>query len=271
MEHRLGGPAFRWKRAQECAALPQPKRLTHLDEPTRQAAAYLRMCDRHGPERANSKYPLVAAACAVCQNDKMFEAFRVSLLGGLPSAELALRLDLSLEIIEVAEALFFDLGDQPQAAWISHHVVIPEVSTGSAEVAAKLKVAYHGGPLMARALLDAQDNLPLNDAQTLVDQELLLYAKLQAALEFELDAHSASEYIKHHLDYDLARRNIELEREKFQYECELARAQHAGNQDQQSADQQQLKDASPNDVCGEDVGAGERVELIASADSSTST
>ncbi len=238
MVRRLSGPGSRWNSAQKNAAWQQPSQAYQQDNVTRQAAAYLWTLRHHGPERAQQKYPLVPAAYALFQDDKLFETFRMSLLGKLPMAEIAERMDVAREIIELAEALFFDLGDQPSAAWLNHHVFAPEVKSGSTETAVKMKLAYHGGAMVTRDLLNAHDHLPLNEAERLVDQKLLLHAKLLAALEFDLDDSTAAEFIKNYLDYDLARRNIELEREKFQHECKLDRKQCAGKDGQHPTDVQ---------------------------------
>jgi hypothetical protein len=237
MEHHLGGPNYRWKHALQYAASPQLARPQHVDQIGRVAARYVRAYQHYGAERAKQKYPLIAAARALYENDQMLETFKLAVLGNLPQAEVAARLGVAVEIIEIAEVLFFQLGDLRESeAWLNCHVFLPAIKTGSTDSAAKMKLAYHGGPEMARELLDAQDGPPFGEAQRLVDQELLLHAKLQAALEFELDAASASEYIKYHLAYDLARRSIELEREKFQHECQLPREQRSGEGVQQPAD-----------------------------------
>ena len=68
----------------------------------------------------------------------------------------------------------------------------------------------------------------MDRARQLVDQELLLYAKFQAALAFDLDRKSAERFLKIYLDYNLKRKKIELEREKFRYQCELAGQRRSG-------------------------------------------
>ena len=75
---------------------------------------------------------------------------------------------------------------------------------------------------MARAMLDARDHLPIDDAKRLVDQEVLLHGKLQAALEFRLSEATAPQFLKTFLNYDLARKKLEFAREKFQHKCEVA-------------------------------------------------
>jgi hypothetical protein len=157
------------------------------------------------------------------------------LLGNLSKDEIATRLGVDEGVVEIAEALFFDIGAVRHATgWMNCHVFIPEVRAGDMELAAKMKLAFYGGPVMARALLGAEEHLPLDEAQQLVDQETMLHSKLQAALEFELDPSSAAEFLKNYLEYDLARRKLDFERQKFEHACELARERRKGDEVRQA-------------------------------------
>ena len=221
MEHRIGGPAYRWKLAQRYVA---SRSKMQLDEITQQTCAYMRIYRQIGWERATSEYPAIAAAVELSKNNCAFQSLKLSVLANLPRAEVAARLGVTQEIIEVAEKLFFEIHDMAEASsWMASHVFVPEAKFGSKELAARMKVAFYGGPVLAHALLDAGDNLPINDAQRLVDQETLLHSKLQAALAFDLDTKSAEEFLKIYLEYDLQVKQLQFEREKFQYECEQAR------------------------------------------------
>ena len=226
MEHRVGGPAYLWNLAKRLAKSPQGARTTRADELLQQATAYLQMCQRSGRELADSKYPTLAAACRLTENEASFRTLRLSILGSLPRSEVAARLSVEQHITDVAEALFFDVSGLSQASgWMNCHVFVPEAKHGSKELAAKLKLAHYGGPVVTRALLDGQGNLPMDGAQQIIDQELQLHAKLQAALEFDLDAHAAQQFLEVFLNYDLERKKLEFEREKFQLACAQAREQ----------------------------------------------
>ena len=64
-----------------------------------------------------------------------------------------------------AEKLFFDVRPALNASdWIMIHVISPEIEVGSPDFAAKLKVAYFGGPNVARAVLEAGTQLPVTVA-----------------------------------------------------------------------------------------------------------
>ena len=229
MEQCVGGPGYRWKLAQHRAFEQRSIWEQHLDEPSKQAVAYLRIYEQVGEQRANQKYPATAAACNLFRNEQAFQTLKLSVLGNIPRVETAARLGTDQEVIEIAEALFFDIRDMREAtSWMNSHVFMPEVKAGNINLAVKMKLAFYGGAVITRALFEGEENLPLDEAHRIVDQETLLYAKLQAALQMELDAASAGEYVKNYLEYDLARRQLQLDREKFQFTCEQAREQRAG-------------------------------------------
>lgn len=242
MEHRVGGPAFRWKIAKRLANSQRLVRSQQTDEQTQHASNYLRMYREVGREPAGRKYPTLAAACGLAENEQSFQTLKLSILGGLPRAEVAARLVAEQQVIDVAEALFFDIRGLSQASgWMNCHIFVPEARFGSKELAAKMKLAHYGGLVVARALLDGKDKLPLEEAQQIIDQELQLHAKLQAALEFDMDAQSAGQFLKVFLEYDLQRKKLQFEREKFQVECALAR-------EQRMADEADREDDSSNDA-----------------------
>lgn len=231
MEHRVGGPAFRWNLAQRFAASGRISRPWQVDKQVEQATSYLRAWQRAGRDHADAKHPIIAAACAVVENDQSLQLLKLSILGSLPRAEVAARLSVEQQVVDVAEALFLDITDLSQASgWMNSHVFVPEAKFGSKELAAKMKLAHYGGPVIARALLDGHERLPLKEAQQIIDQELLLHAKLQAALEFDLDTDTAQQFLEVFLKYDLERRKLEFEREKFQFECALVREQRTNDQ-----------------------------------------
>lgn len=228
--HSLEGPDFRWKLADKHHTLPRNNELwTWVDEPTRQAMEYLRMMRRenHASLPAQGKFPLVAAATELLRNKKAAETFKLSILGNLPQAEISSRLNIDQTTIETAEMLFFDIrGKREATSWMTCRVFVPVAKGGDVDLAVNMRLAFFGGPVMARVVLDARHNLPAEDAQRLVDQQMLLHGKLQAALDFSLNEGTCSQFIKLFLDYDLAKRRLEFAREKFQHKCELSRRQH---------------------------------------------
>ena len=128
------------------------------------------------------------------------------------------------------------------------------------DLAARMKIAFHRGPVGARAVLDAHDDLPMKEAQRLVDQEILLHSKAQAALEFELTEENSLKYLKLFTSYDIARKKLEFEREKFRYECELAQvtreAEAANDIEDGKGDAEDQHDDAPDDAFSERPSAG---------------
>jgi hypothetical protein len=103
-------------------------------------------------------------------------------------------------------------------------------------LAAKLKLAYFGGPIMARAILDARVRLPVEESDRLFDREILLHVKMQEALEAPLEEGERIEFLKLYLQYDINRRRLELDKKKFAHQCEQAgRQEESENQPQDTA------------------------------------
>jgi hypothetical protein len=255
MQHRVSGPAFRWKIAKGFANSQRTVRSQSSDEQIQQATAYLRMCEEVSREQADFKYPTLAAACRLAENEESFQLLKLSILGILPRAETAARLGINQQFVEVAEALFFDVDELRQASgWMNCHVFIPEAKFGSKELAAKMKIAHYGGPVVARALLDGHEKLPLDEAQQIIDQDLQLHAKLQVALQFDLDARSAQEFLKVFFEYDLQRKKLEFEREKFHLKCALAL-------EQRTAGEVDRKDKPSNDAARRQQNSSEENQV----------
>ncbi len=230
MNHSLKGPSFRWQLADKHCTMSRKSELwTWLDKPTQQAIKYLREMrrDNHGSGGARERFPIVAAALELRQDEKALETLKLSILGGLPSAEISSRMNIDQTVQETTELLFFDIrGKREATSWMTCRVFMPAAKDGDVDLAAKMKIAFFGGPVMARAVLDARDNLPFGDAQRLVDQEVLIHGKLQAAMEFRLSEATAPQFLKTYLNYDLARQKLDFAREKFQHKCELEQRKH---------------------------------------------
>lgn len=225
MEHRFRGPKWRYLLAERYAGSKAGSIPDELDHLTKATTDYLRLCQLagSGPDWAARKYPLIAAAFKFIQNEKVMERFKLSILGNLPLTEIAERLGVNEDVLATAEALFFDLtGMRHAATWMVCHVFMPETKAGDPDLGARMKIAFHRGRAGARSVLDAHDDLPMEEAQRLMDQEILLHSKVQAALQFELTEENSLEYLKLFTSYDIARKKLEFEREKFQYECEVA-------------------------------------------------
>lgn len=263
MEHRFRGPMWRYLLAEQYAGSKAGSIPDELDQLTKATTDYLRLCQLagSGPDWAAQKYPLIAAAFEFIQNEKVVERFKLSILGDLPLAEIAERLGVNEDVLATAETLFFDLtGMRHAATWMVCHVFIPETKAGDPDLAARMKIAFHRGRAGARAVLDARDDLPMEEAQRLMDQEILLHSKVQAALQFELTEENSLEYLKLFTSYDIARKKLEFEREKFRYECELAGltrdTEAASDIKDEKGDAEDQHDDAPGDASSERPSAG---------------
>lgn len=148
----------------------------------------------------------------------MAQQLRILVLANCPRDEIAARLQIDEQIVAVIEDLFFDIRWALDASsWIVCRVIIPEMQTGAWDASAKFRLAYYGGPVMARAILDARVRVPFDGADRLFDREVLLHVKLQEA---PLGDRERMEFLKFYLDFDIKRQRLELDKKKFAYKCE---------------------------------------------------
>ncbi len=232
MEHSQGGPSFRWKLAETYVAQRRKYR-AWLDETTQQAADYLCLVqkDSDGIVVAKAEFPMIAAACELMINRKTQEVFKLSVLGNLPGHDTCARLNVEPSVLDMAKALFFDLeGKREAISWITCRVIAPDQNEHGADFGAKMRLAFFGGPVVTQAMLQANEDLPFTEAQRLGDQELLLHAKLQAATEYQVTPANSQKFLEMYLDYDIRRKKIDLEREKFRHKCELSARQYEAKQ-----------------------------------------
>jgi len=221
MGHVVGGPDYRWRLAEQTVAGMRRQGIGHLDELTRETASYLSLCHDGHVIQAREVHPNIDAACNLFANQEAFNILKFAVLGTIPRPEIASRLNVDLDVISVAEALFFDLtGKREASSWMHAFVFVPEIKAGNVDTAARMRMAFAGGYIVARCLLDAFDGMPLEEAQRMLDLEVLLQCKVKAALELDLDVSQSAEFLKMYFDYDLSRRELDLERDKFKVQCQ---------------------------------------------------
>jgi hypothetical protein len=246
----MKGPAWRSQRAEQLASSRESARATRYDALTQDAVAYLRR-RRSGPDgqyRAVEQYPSLAAAYNVWGDEATAESLRLMVLARCSQQEIAERLQLDVETVSAVEGLFFDIRWALDAAnWIICHVIIPEMKSEAWDVAAKMRLAYFGGPGMAKAILDARLRLPFEEAGRLFDREVLLHVKLQEALEAPLTNGERMEFLKFYMDFEIKRQRLELDKRKFAYECR--RDEQRGVSDSQS------QEAATDDMKGDGSGS----------------
>jgi hypothetical protein len=216
MERCFCGPAWRYQAAVATARSGRNLRSASLDELTRRAADFFRMCHQayQGAELAAHRHPDIAAAAKVWANPTLSEHVQLLVLGDCPAGEIAGRLGLDEGVLAVVEGLYFDVRSGLDApVWIS--CVIAEVADrGHDDLAARMRACYFGGPHAARALLDARTGLPMAAAGRLAAASVLLHAKLMEVAEMPLDESQALEFLKLANETRLAEQCLALEREK---------------------------------------------------------
>jgi hypothetical protein len=218
----MKGPAWRSQRAEQLASSRESARATRYDALTQEAVAYLRR-RRSGPDgqrRADEQYPSLSAAYDAWADEATAESLRLLVLARCSQEEIADRLQLDVETVSAVEGLFFDIRWALDASnWIICHVIIPEMKSEAWDVAAKMRLAYFGGPGMAQAILDARLRLPFEEAGRLFDRQVLLHVKLQEALEAPLTNGERMEFLRFYMDFEIKRQRLELDKKKFAYEC----------------------------------------------------
>lgn len=239
MKRSFMGPACRFKEADRLAREGGPYAGRGVDGLTRQTAEYL---DIHrngdeGPSRSIRKYPEISAAFCAWNNGATADQLRILAIANCPQEEIAARLQINEQIVATIEKLFFDVRWALDGSdWVVCHVIIPEIRARAFDLAAKLKLAFFGGPIMARAILDARVRLPFEESKRLFDREILLHLKMQEALEAPLEEGERIEFLKLYLQYDINRRRLELDKKKFAHQCEQAgRREELENQPQDTA------------------------------------
>ena len=123
--------------------------------------------------------------------------------------------------VTAVEQLFFDVRPALSATvWIHTAVIAAVERRGDTELGAKLKVAYYGGPVVAKALVTADCRVPKEEAERLLAQEMLLYARFKAVLDYPLNEQQALEFFKLSLEYQHKRQVLELRKRQFAHRCE---------------------------------------------------
>lgn len=222
------GPDWRWQRALRLAQRGGEVHSLADDPLVRTAAAYLRLHGHSaGPQRAGKRFADVASAIARWSDADFQAKIKIVVVSGMPQADVAATLGVEPALVALVEALFFDVRPALAALdWILLSVIRPLERAGNLDLAAKIKVAFSGGPAAAKALVDGAVRVPQDIADRLQAQELLLHAKFQAALEYPLAAGDTLEFLKLALDYEARRERVALQRAALAHRCEEDRRRH---------------------------------------------
>ena len=115
--------------------------------------------------------------------------------------------------------------------WIVTRVIMEEADHGNDDLAARMRLAFFGGPTGARALFDSMARLPDLKVDRLFDVALLLHSKFQQACAMPLSVESSDEFLRLYLEVCVEEKRLDLEKQKLAFRmqrwsqrCELSRA-----------------------------------------------
>jgi hypothetical protein len=202
------------------------------------AARYLRCCHHHNPATAAARFPRIASAVAIWNDPATRETLQMLALADCPDEESAQRLNVSDDVIATAEGLFFDVRNRLTArVWILAHVLYVDPDGDAKPSLSRLMLAYYGGPVAIRLLLDAGSAAPLSQAESLCRLDPLLHIKTQEALDMPLTRKTQTRLLRAMMNHQLALRKFDLAKLKLQARMlqderkfELAKAKLAQSQ-----------------------------------------
>jgi hypothetical protein len=226
---RPAGPDWRWQRAVRLACTEPPVRPQGEDELVQQAIRFLRLRAqrRSGPAVASCRYPTIAAALELWTPPSTRVPLTILTISGMPREDIARQLDVLPDVVGATEDLFFDVRPALSApGWIHARVIAALMNEGDADVAAKVKTAYHGGPVVAKALVDGSIRVPKDAAERLHAQELLLHAKFTAAVEYPLNEKQNLEYLELCMEYMLKKEELDQAKRVFTQRCQEELRRH---------------------------------------------
>jgi hypothetical protein len=249
MARHLDGPGWRWETARRAATDGLSVSVAEADERIAKATEYIRLTEQSagGKFLAARKFPQIQAAVSAWHHPKFQPPLKIMILADSGRSDIAARVGLDEEIISTIESLFYDVRSARKAiSWVSCQVINAEERAGKVDLAARLWCAYFGGPLVAQLILDADDRLPIDEANRLFDQSIQLHLKVKEAMAIPLRSEeSLLEFTRLYLDYRCRIARLELDREKLRHRCEQdLRRQEVAKQPVDSANGREAKDPS---------------------------
>ncbi len=230
--HRgLLGPAWRMKLAQSIFRRP-PQRQPggHADRWFDDLCGYLALASDGdaGLLRARAKYPTIFQACELQEQPASVSPLKIMVVSDMALGEVQQRLGVEIAVVEAWEQIFYDVRDLRSASsWFAAHVIEPERAAGNLELVSELKLALGGGPVAARAILDCNETLPLDEADRLFQQKLKLSMKFDQAVEMPLTTNQDSlKFLRLYMQVELETKRLELASHKLQQRCDAQRDRH---------------------------------------------
>jgi hypothetical protein len=226
----LRGPAWRAEEAAKLAHGEEHSSVDGVDTHVMELHRFQRACSQGKAERARARAgcPAIAAACEFSQDDGAVACAKILTLGACQRSEIAERLGISEDTLEMWECLFFDVRTGlASTAWVQAQVIQPEIDRGDLELASKIKAAWAGGPTVAWGILDLGSRIPITVGEKLFDRSLTLHLNLDQAAAVPLQTNRAKiAFLKSCADLQLRERRLELEKQRFAQRCAEARDKH---------------------------------------------
>ena len=222
------GPAWRYELALWLPPRVAPRVAQSYDAHVRDLRTYLTLKGEGDLARAEQRVPAIAAADELNQNSDLTATIKFMVVGDLPCDEIAQRTGVPVAVLETWERCFFDVRDLREAtSWLSVHVIRKERRCGDPVLAGRLQLAACMGPVAVRAVLAAEEGLPIDEADRLFQQKLRLQVKMDEAIAMPLT--SDKELVKFFsratwMQVELKR--IELGTKKLEHKCAQARDRH---------------------------------------------
>jgi hypothetical protein len=154
-------------------------------------------------------------------NQQTTASLQLACLGRLAPEEVQARLGIEPAVLAAWQALDFDIADLEGAlGWLMDHVVAPERDPGHAQ---RLRFVLALGPSGARAVLDQQSGLPVDEADRLAQQQVALHFKMRDALDVPGQTPAQAErFIALFLRTRQREAELELRREELIQKCKSA-------------------------------------------------
>jgi hypothetical protein len=137
-------------------------------------------------------------------------------LADCDQVEIATRLGLRIEVVRTIEELYFDVRPMLDSVfWIVSKVIGGARAENDVEFVSRMKLAFFGGPHAVRAVLDANEIVPLEPAEQASLATVALFVKVQEVLALPVTSEHSLDFLKASAEIRLGEQRIALEREKL--------------------------------------------------------
>ncbi len=215
----IHGPEWRWREAQRRMAAQKPP-WPLPDRLVGQLTVYLGLKRRSLPDAAR-RFPRLAAAEQVHQQPALAERLRLMVAAQVPPEQIAARLAIATEIVQLYEAIFFDVRQHlHQGSWIVIHVLHPLEKSGNFQLSARFRAALSGGTAVLDALLSDEIDFPVTFTEQMFKKRTHLMALESEAISVvPLDRESAWKFVQMGARWRIESRRIELAEKRLDAKC----------------------------------------------------